>query len=406
MADKHLPEGIELTALDERFREDPYPILARLRKAAPVHWDTQLKQYVVTRYDDVRAVLRDPQFWSDPRKANPGSFTHDVLAANIPEHGQPSMLQMDEPDHRRLRSLVSTFFTPAAVGKWQSRIRGVVQQLLNGINTDEFDLIAEFANPMPTIVIAELLGIDSEKHGAFKKWSDGLAQGAFSPFPTEDERQAQEQAAAELNAFFKEQIRSPRPDGEQDLLSAMVQAEQSGDRLTEDEILQLCILLLTAGNVTTTDLIGNGVKALLHNRDQWNKLTRDPGLAENAVEEILRFDSPVTVSGRIANRNLELAGVPVEKGAPLVTSLAAANHDLDLYDNPTVFDIEREDTRHHSFGGGRHLCLGAHLARLEAQEALLGLAAKYPNLKPSEKGFEYHANPSFRGMSSFWVRTF
>jgi hypothetical protein len=163
-------------------------------------------------------------------------------------------------------------------------------------------------------------------------------------------------------------------------------------------------LLLIAGNVTTTDLIGNGVKALLENPEQWQKLRENPQLIKNAVEEMLRFDSPVVNSGRIANRDLTVKGCPVVKGESLNTSLAAANRDPNVYPNPNQFDIERADTHHQSFGGGRHLCLGAHLARLEAQEAILGLIEKYPNLKLSDKGHEYHAIPSFRGMSHFWVK--
>ena len=162
-------------------------------------------------------------------------------------------------------------------------------------------------------------------------------------------------------------------------------------------------LLLIAGNVTTTDLIGNGVKALLDNPDQWQKLKKDPALIENAVEEMLRFDSPVINSGRIANRDVNIGGCPVHKGESLNTSLAAANHDPEVYPEPTRFDIERKDTHHQSFGGGRHLCLGSHLAPLEAQEAILGLLERFPDLQHSTQGYTYHAIPSFRGMSNFWV---
>lgn len=185
----------------------------------------------------------------------------------------------------------------------------------------------------------------------------------------------------------------------------MIRAEEDGDKLTEVEMIRQANLLLVAGNVTTTDLIGNGVKALLDHPEQWQALLDDPSLIQNAVEEMLRFDSPVVNSGRIANRDLDIEGCPVSKGDSLSTSLAAANHDPDVYPDPTRFDIQREDTHHQSFGGGRHLCLGAHLARLEAQEAILGLMRRYPNLKHSVRGLVHHAIPSFRGMSNFWVKT-
>ena len=405
MEENDLPQGIQLTVLDEAFREDPYPIMKKLRKQAPVFHDTQLNQYVFSRYDDVKAILRDADYWSDPRKANPGTFMRDVLAPGISEDGQPSMLMMDEPDHRRLRSLVSSSFTPSAVERWRPRTREIVGRLLDKIDANEFDLIREFAGPVPAIVIAELMGIGSDKHDEFKAWSDDFADGVFSPFPTEEELVTQERAAEQLDSFFKNEIAIRRENPGDDLLSDMIRAEEQGDRLTEDEIVTQCELLLVAGNVTTTDLIGNGVKALMSNRDQWDKLREQPVLVSNAVEEMLRFDSPVTNSGRIANRDVEYEGCPIGRGNTLATSLAAANHDPDVYDEPARFNIERQDIRHQSFGGGRHLCLGAHLARIEAQEAILGLIEKFPELKASDKGFVYRANPSFRGMSEYWVKT-
>ena len=170
-------------------------------------------------------------------------------------------------------------------------------------------------------------------------------------------------------------------------------------------MIRQCFLLLVAGNVTTTDLIGNGVKALLDHPEQLQLLRDDPDLIANAVEEMLRFDSPVVNSGRIANREIDLGGCPVGKGESLSVSLAAANRDPDIYPHPDEFDIRREDVHHQSFGGGRHLCLGAHLARLEAQEAILGLLQRFPNLRHGSRGYEYHAIPSFRGMSHFFVAT-
>ena len=174
--------------------------------------------------------------------------------------------------------------------------------------------------------------------------------------------------------------------------------------MSDQEIINQANLLLVAGNVTTTDLIGNCAKALLNNPAQLKKLQARPALITNTIEEALRFDSPVIDSGRIANKDININGCPVGMGESLSTSLAAANHDPDIYPNPEEFDIERKDTHHQSFGGGRHLCLGSHLARLEAQEAITALFARFPNLKHSLKGLEYHAIPTFRGMRSFWVQ--
>ncbi|MFU8814150.1 MAG: cytochrome P450 [Pseudomonadales bacterium] len=401
MTTKPLPQGIELTPLDESFRNDPYPILQRLREQAPVHHDTGLHRYVYTRHDHVRDILRDREFWSDPRKANPGTFTREFLGGD--DDREPSMLFMDEPGHRRLRSLVSASFTPGAVDRWRPRIRQVVARVLDAIDGQRFDLIEAFAGPVPTVVIAEMLGIDPAKHADFKRWSDQGVQVSFNPFATDAEKAIADAATAALDGFFAAEIETRRRALGDDLISDMIRAEAGGDKLTEVEMVRQCNLLLVAGNVTTTDLIGNGVKALLDHPQQLAKLRANPALIGNTVEEILRFDSPVVNSGRIANREISIGGCPVGVGESLSVSLAAANRDPAAYPEPDRFDIERSDTHHQSFGGGRHLCLGAHLARAEAQEAIIGLLQRFPNLRHGAGGHRYHAIPSFRGMSSFWV---
>jgi cytochrome P450 len=404
MADKPLPTGIQLTPLDEAFKQDPYSVLGELRDKAPVFEDKEFGRVVFTEHDDVKALLRDAELWSDPRKANPGTFTREFLGRNMTEEDEPSMLLMDEPDHRRLRSLVSASFTPAAIERWRPRTKAVVQRVLDKIEGAKFDLIRDFAGPVPTVVIAEMLGIDPDMHEKFKHWSDTSVVASFNPFPTEEQAAARDEANENLNNFFYQEIKQRRTSLRDDLISDMIRAQEDGEKLTVVEMVTQCNLLLIAGNVTTTDLIGNGVKALLDNPDQWQKLKDNPQLIKSAIEEMLRYDSPVVNSGRIANRNMEMQGCPVVKGESLSTSLAAANRDPKVYPEPDRFDIEREDTHHQAFGGGRHLCLGAHLARLEAQEAILGLMARFPNLQHSSKGYEYHAIPSFRGMNSFWVK--
>ena len=314
------------------------------------------------------------------------------------------MLLMDEPGHRRLRSLVSSSFTPAAVERWRPRIRKVVDMVLADISTNEFNLIMEFAGPVPTVVIAEMLGIDPARRGDFKQWSDESVKVSFNPFSQPEERARGDRARDMLEAFFATEIAARRHHPGDDLISDMIRAEEGGDRLTESEMIQQCNLLLIAGNVTTTDLIGNAVKALLDNPAELEKLRANPDLIVNTVEEALRFDSPVVNSGRIPDRDIHVGGCPVHRGESLSTSLAAANHDPSIYPQPQRFDVTRQDTHHQSFGGGRHLCLGAHLARAEAQEAILGLIGRFPKLRLSPKGHVYHAIPSFRGMSEFWVQ--
>jgi cytochrome P450 len=401
---EELPQGIQLTSIDQDFRDDPYSILANLREHAPVHEDRALGRFVFTRHEDVKALLHDKGFSTDPRKANPGTFSREVLGATLGAGEEPSMLLMDEPDHRRLRGLVSAPFKPHAVERWRPHIRDIVQDALDKIDEQEFELIERFAGPVPTVVIAELLGIDPQNHDEFKRWSDLMVQVGFNPFPTEEQKTRGEAAGKALEGFFLAEIERRSVDLGEDLLSAMIRAEVAGETLTTAEIVGQCRLLLIAGNVTTTDLIGNAVNALLDNPAQMQKLRDDPLLIANAVEEVLRFDSPVTNSGRIPNRDITVGGCPMAKGESLSTSLAAANRDPAVYPEPDTFDITRKDTHHQSFGGGRHLCLGAHLARMEAQEAILGLLGRYPNLAHSDRGRVRHAIPSFRGFSEFWVR--
>ena len=396
-----VPTGLELTALDKAFRENPYPILARLRERDPIHHDEVLGQYIFTRHDDVMAILRDRESWSDPRKGNPGTFSYEILGESDEE---PSMLLMDDPGHRRLRDLVKRSFTPRAIERWRPRVRMVAERIIGEIDGGEFELMEKVAQPIPTVVIAELLGIDPGMHERFKAWSNASIQTAFSPVKNPEDVKLADEAIASLEAFFRDEIERRRREPGDDLISSLVAAEEQGDRLSESELVSTCNLLLLAGNLTTTDLIGNGVKAFLDHPQEMAKLRERPELIKNAVEEILRYDSPVVNSGRIASRDVEIGGVKIARGETLSVKLGAANRDPAVYPDPDRFDIEREDTHHQSFGGGRHLCLGAHLARLEAQETLAALFSRFSEIRFGGGGHEYAAIPSFRGLKEFWIQ--
>ena len=399
--DSPIPTGVRLTHFDPEFRKNPYPIFAELRQRDPIHRDTELGRWVFTRHDDVWEILRNPEYWSDPRKGNPDSFARRFLGSGDEE---PSMLLMDNPGHRRLRELARHPFTPRAVEVWRERARTVAKRHVSAIEEDEFDVISAVANPIPTVVIAELLGVDPERHGDFKRWSDAVIKTAFSPVSSKEDTESTDEARERLFSFFLEEIEKRRRAPADDLITKMVQAEESGDHLTNEEISLQCNLLLLAGNLTTSDLIGNAVMALVSNPDQQERLRADQSLMKNAVEEVLRFDSPVLGSGRIAHQDIEIGGVKISEGDSMSTIVSAANRDPAAYPNPDRFDVTREDVHHQSFGGGRHFCLGAHLARLEAAETLHALLDRFPVLTPGSGGHEYASNAGFRGLSHLSIR--
>jgi cytochrome P450 len=395
-----LPTGAELTALDPAFRADPYPVLAHLRAREPVHYDRPIGRWILTRSADVERWLRDRTTSVDPRNANEGTFMR-IFA----RFQNLSLLFQDPPAHTRLRALVSKAFTPRAVEQLAPRIRQIVDDLLEAVaRRDRFDLIEAFAEPLPVIVIAEMLGIDPARRHDFKRWSDGQALG-LSPLLTAEQQAARAQSVAELEAYLWAALAERRADPRDDLISALIAAEEAGDQLTDREIVTMCTLLLTAGNVTTTDLIGNGVWLLLRHPEQLRMLRDDPSLIANAVEEILRFESPVVRTTRISMGDAEFGGGPIHRGESVLASLAASNRDPAGTPEPDRFDITRPDIRHHSFGGGVHYCLGAPLARLEAQLAIPALLRRFPRFRlAQEQPLEWRAIPGFRGLASLWVR--
>jgi len=393
----HVPTGVELTALDPAFRADPYPVLARLREREPVHYDAVIKRWVLSRRDDVERVLRDRTMAVDGRKANEGTYMR--IFAAPPGGPEPSMLMLDAPDHTRLRALVSKAFTPRAVERLAPRIREIIDELLAAVaGRERFDLIEAFAGPLPVIVIAEMLGVDPADRVDFKRWSDASAMG-LNPLLTKDQRALLAEEEGQFDAYLERVIAERRARPRDDLISALLAVEEAGDQLDDGEIVTMCVLLLAAGNVTTTDLIGNGVWTLLRHPDQLRKLREDPSLIKNAVEEILRFESPVVQTARIPMDGMQIGGCPIRRGESVLTSLAAANRDPDGCPEPDRFDITRPEVRHHSFGGGAHFCLGAPLARLEAQLAIGALVERFPNLRLADEPLEWRALPAFRGLA-------
>ncbi len=402
-----LPSGLQLTALDATFRDCPHDVLDGLRAAAPVHADPAFGRVFLTRFADANAVLADRRLSVDPRKAAPGSYLHRTyIGAGAAAPFEPSMLQLDDPDHRRLRSLTTRAFNQRTIEAMRPRIRAIAGELLDALAArDGFDVIADYATPLPIIVIAGMLGVDAADMAQFKAWSDDRAQG-FNPARTEAETAALRAAQDGLNAYLARAATERRGRRGDDLISALVAAEEAGEHLTLREIVTTCHLLLVAGNLTTTDLIGNGVHALLRHPDQLALLRDRPDLAANAVEEILRLDPPVAQTSRSATEACVIGGVDVPAGQSLTASLLAAGHDPARHADPHRFDIARQDTGHLAFGGGAHFCLGAPLARAEAEIALALLFERFPALRlDPERRSQRKSLPVFNGWRELWVRT-
>ena len=382
--------GITYNPISPRVFNDPYPIYAALRTKDPVHWSLLMDSWVLTRYHDVDAILRDHRRYSNDgrnRVFSPGS-----RQAFLGAQEEPSMLFLDPPDHTRLRALVNKAFTPQTIEALEPRIRTIMAELLDQIEEPAaFDVMETIANPLPVIVIAELLGVPPEDRAQFKIWSNQRAR-TLEPTLTASELQAAGRAGEELDAYFLNIINDRRQAPRNDLISALVAAEEAGDTLTEREMVIMLRLLLVAGNETTTNLIGNGMLALLRHPEQMQTLRDDPSLMSSAIEELLRYDSPVQTDGRTAMEDHELNGRPIRKGQGVVLLIGAANHDPQAFPDPDRLDLTRDPNSHISFGRGIHHCLGAALARLEGRIAFEALLDRFGemHLSTAQSAFKDH----------------
>ena len=369
--------GVVYNPLSPRMARDPYPLYAELRARDPVHRSRLLDAWVFSRHADVDAILRDfRRFSNDQRKRDP-RLRRRRRSLPLPE---PTILFVDPPDHARLRSLVNKAFTPRAVAALEARIRGMAGALLDAADPAGFDLMAALANPLPVMVIAEMLGVPPEDRAQFKTWSNQRAR-ILEPTVSGRELQVAQQASRSLDAYFRTIIEARRVEPRDDIISALVHVEEAGDRLTEREMLGMLRLLLVAGNETTTNLIGNGVLALLRHPAQLRALRDDPDLIPMAVEELLRFDSPVQATLRLVLEDCDVNGFPLRRGDNAILLNGAANHDPAAFDDPDQLDVTRGEVNHVAFGRGIHYCLGAPLARLEGRIAIEVLLERYPGLR-------------------------
>ena len=370
------------------FTANPYPAYAALRASEPVHFSTTLQSWILTSYEVCDHVLRDPQLFSNnPLLAtSPIARQFQEQRREFPLGLVSTVLNSDAPVHTRLRGIVSRAFTPRVIEGLRGRIEEITTELLDEAPTDEpFDLVASLARPLPVVVIAELLGVPDSDRELFKEWSTAIAGFATSLFSTPETVATTKIAATELVAYLSGFVEERRRVPQEDLISALVQAEDGGSQLTREELLAFTIVLLVAGHETTINLIDNGALALLDAPEQVALLRADPALVPGAVEEFLRFDSPVQGLIRIATSDTELGGVPIAKGDALTVMIGAANRDPARFPDPDRLDVRREDNKHLSFGLGPHFCLGAPLARLEAQVAFDALLARFPSISLAGK---------------------
>jgi cytochrome P450 len=397
-----VPTGLALSHFDPVFRARPDEYLDMLRSREPVHQDRIFDRVVLTRAADVEAVMNNRNLASDPRKSRPGSFSR--LRLKVDKTFRPLILHMDDPDHKRLRNLVVKAFNQAAVDAMRPRITEVARGLLDDIDDPScFDIMDAYARPLPTIAIALMLGVDTARCHDFKQWSEGKIQ-MFNPRRTPEQEATLASCDAALAGYFTEVIQKRRKERRADLISSLIDAEEDGEQLDEAEIIDVCNALLIAGNVTTTDLIGNAVLALLQHPSELSKLLAEPDLVRSTVEEVLRYDSPVMQGGRIATEAMQIGECPVAAGQTITAMLYAANHDPEAHPDPKRFDIERPDKRHNSFGGGAHFCLGAPLARAETQIALSMLFEQFPRLRlRTDHPLERRTMLNFNGLEALWV---
>lgn len=363
------------------FTDDPYPEYARIRSHGAVVRSYSSGGWYVLGYEAVNDALKDSRLGVDPRKS---PFIHRMIrriskGKKIRFFEEPTMLNLDPPDHTRLRKLARQGFLHKYVQSLEPKIRGLVDECLATVqDRGKFDLIETLAAPLPAYLISDILGLPREGRQMFQRWSEHIAKYART-FEYEA-LISTDRIYNELISYLAEMVEEKRVNPGDDLISQFIAAEEEGDRLTAEEIYSTSGLLLIAGHETTTRLIGNAVWLLLSHPEQLKQLRNDPGLIPNAVEEVLRFQSPVQHTTRVALEDMELHGRRIKKDQLLTLIIGAANRDPAANDDPDLFDVQRENVRHVGFGYGIHLCLGAELARLEARTVLQMLLDRYPDL--------------------------
>jgi pimeloyl-[acyl-carrier protein] synthase len=384
------------------FHANPYPFYRALREEDPVH-HSPLGIWVVTRYDDAVMVLRDPRFGREGM----AEMMESRLGATPGRPGYTnSMLFRDPPDHTRLRSLVNRAFTPRIVEGMRGHIQQIVDDLVDQVQgARSMDVIADLAYPLPVTVISEMLGVPAADRDVFRQWSSDVARSLDAAIlPVGSDVIARGQVARmALGDYFRSLIARRRKSPQTGLLSDLIAAEEQGDKLSEEELLATCVLLLIAGHETTVNLIGNGLLALLQHPGELRALRDNPALIVTAVEELLRYDGPVQRTGRRALTDVEIGGTPISKGSIVAAIIGAANRDPAHFPDPERLDVARRENRHIAFGFGIHFCLGAPLARVEGQIAIGTLLRRLPALELASACPEWRESSVLRGLKTLPV---
>jgi len=353
---------------------NPYPVYAELRRSAPVCWTERLQAWAVSRYEDVESVVGNPQLFSS------APFLKALLGEFNPAPEAPSLIALDPPEHMRMRRLANKAFTPKMVAGLEPRVRAIAEGLLDGIKQGgDFDFVRDFTVPLPVRVIAEMLGVEPERYLDFKRWSDDVIRPTGSPM-SEEERVQSRQSVREFREYFERAIKERRSKPRADLISGFIRAQEEQQALTADEIMGLCVLLLIAGNETTTNLLGNTMVTLLRHPEDLAKVRADRSLIPMLVEEIVRYESPVQSIVRQATRDTEIAGVKIPAKSLILMMYASANRDERKFPEPDRFDLIRNPQDHFGFGAGIHYCLGAPLARMEARVAIDAVLSHFSQL--------------------------
>lgn len=386
---------------DPATRANPYPVYDAVREFGGARL-TDIGFWFVTSYKPVAEILRHPALQRRHGDSwEMRGMLFNALGRPWWEAQSKSMLWLDNPDHNRIRRLVSHAFTPRYLARLRDRVRDMVEGLVDDLERrDEFDLIEEFALPLPMMVITEMLGVPDEARRDFREWTVALA-ATLEPFPSAEVQDRADVAAEAFSSYFSDLIERRRGQEGSDLMSELIRVEEEGEKLSHEELIHTAILVLGAGFETTTNLIGNGTYAFMQQRDQWDALVRDPSLAPGAVEEMLRYDSPVqSAPPRLVTRDVSIQGIDFSEGDSILPIVAGANRDPERYENPNEVDIRRADPAPLSFGGGPHFCIGASLARMEGAIAFEALARRMPDIGLGDETPRWRETFNLRGLES------